>query len=382
MEREHFGSSEVEKPPPIKVYLCDPHSLDTRYATPMEKLRALYEDVARDGVSFTRYDFKWRDIEPAQGDVNHEQLERYSGARDTMKAAGLDEPTIILSNIPTWAQDLYKQNKEEFFDAWRSYVRAVCASLEGHEGKVSRIQVLNELNISYYTPIVSSDVPRLCGIVREEFRPYNPDLQLSATILAGNLPDAGERIGATVGAKRFLEENKEMLQDNFDTIGIDYYPGLWHLPLHVAIRKLDTKKMFEHMQPLREILEEVASWKKMAYDIAETGLPTRWPWRGEKAQRYFFDVFFRNLKHLLIEFEQRGLRLPNAVGLYEVLDREPTNLQERMAKAMLAEYDFGMRRTDGSRKAVLQESTHRPEFSRLSYLINYLNKPLQPKPKQ
>lgn len=376
---EPSSKKEAQRPSPIKVYLCDPHSLDTRYAASLDGLRTLYEDVARDRVSFIRYDFKWRDIEPARGGVKQEQLQLYSLARDAMKAAGLGEPTIILSNIPQWAEDLYKKNKEAFFDAWRNYVLAVRASLEGHEGKVSRVQVLNELNVSYHTPVASSDIPRFCTVVRDEFASYNPALQLSATILAGNLADLGERARFTVGAKRFLEKNKKMLQGNFDAIGIDYYPGLWHLPLHVVKdARWDTKAMFVHMQPLREVLEEVASWDK-EYHIGEVGLPTRFPWNGERAQRYFFNVFFRSLKRLLIDFEKRGLRLPSAVGLYEVIDREPTNLRERIAKAISAEYDLGMRRTDGSRKLVLQESSHRPQVSRLRYLIAYLNKPLKPK---
>jgi len=70
---------------------------------------------------------------------------------------------------------------------------------------------------------------------------------------------------------------------------------------------------------LKEVLEEVVGWG-VDYDIGEVGLPSKLPWGGEKSQRYFYDAFFRELKHLMLDFKKRGLKLPSAVGLYEAID--------------------------------------------------------------
>ena len=36
-----------------------------------------------------------------------------------MEEVGLDAPTIILSNPPKWAVELYRKDKEKFFEEYR-----------------------------------------------------------------------------------------------------------------------------------------------------------------------------------------------------------------------------------------------------------------------
>lgn len=374
---EFLPTAERGKESPVRIYACDPHSLDKRYNHSPDWLLALYHDVARDGVNYIRYDFKWSNIEKRQGTIDDEQLARYSQARDLMKQAGLGEPTIILSNIPDWAVALYRKDKEAFFDAWRTYVRSVRHSLDGHEGKVEQVQVLNELNVSYYTPVRPADIPRLCDITKEEFQSYNPAVVLSATIMAGNMLDLASRIGWAVSANEFIQLHRAMLRDNFPILAVDCYPGLWYSHLPIREARWKPKDMFKQLHMLKEVFEDLASWAD-EYQLGEVGLPTKLPWEGERTQRYFYNVFFRALRHMLLDFQRRGVKLPSAVGMYEVIDRKPTTPREKLAKMFTAEYDFGVRRLGRERKAILQPSSIKPGVSQLGYLIGYLNKPPRP----
>jgi len=367
----------------IDVFVTD-HSPDNADTGSPENLRKLYKDVASDGVDRVRYDFHWGKLEKQQGKFDLELMERYKDAKNIQEEAGLKEPIIILSNPPEWATKLYKQGKkEEFYAEFRKYAEEVKNGLEQAGGKkITTVQILNELNNKVYTPVAVEDIPELCRIAREVFKEYNPDLKLSATLVAGNLAKlAGEDI------KEFLPKFKE-IKDNFDKIVIDYYPGTWHYPMKDIKKNLSlswppTKEIFKQLVKqfdlLKEVFEEVSSWDK-DYEMGETGMPTKFPWGGEKAQRYFYDVFFRQFKHMMLDFKEQKIKLPSAVGLYEAIDEPPKDLKGKILDKLtpFLESKFGMREGDGERKMILRGVRGRASGpSQLSKIISYLRAPME-----
>jgi hypothetical protein len=310
-------------------------------------------------------------------------LERYRQAKEIMAETGLKEPTIILSDIPEWAKDLYKKDKEKFFEEYAKYVAEVKRSLDASGGeKISTVQILNELNNSVYTPVKAEDLPRLCQITRDALRDYNPDIKLLGTLLASNTTWL---VGTPI--KRYLLEFKKV-KDSFDSVAVDYYPGMWHLSPKNAESPLPSdlyKAMMKNTELLRTTFEEIATWGK-DYELGEVGMRTNAPLMGgEKAQRYFYDVFFRAFKKMLLDFESRGTKLPSRVGFYEAMDELPKTLVKKLARKLtpFPEHDMGMRGPSGERKAILRGSPHVPEVegaaqtSQLRKIINYLRTPLE-----
>jgi len=377
-----------------EFYVTD-HSADNVDTGSPERLRELYADIAKDGISSVRYDWHWNKVEPEEGGFRDDLLSRYGQAAEIMDEVGLEPPTIILSNIPDWALRLYKEDKEEFFNAYREYVEKVKDNLiqvHGKTGKlIPRVQILNELNNNVYTPIAAADLPRLCSITREALSDYNPDVKLMGTIFAGNLPEVVKK--ATLGKVKlgthvsdYLKEFGEVLK-NFDVIAVDYYPGMWHVPLGEA--RENKKEIFRQLGLLKKTMEEIATWGK-EYELGEVGIQTNMPLMGDghnqDRQRYFYDVFFRSYKKMLIDFQESGIRLPTRIGLYEAIDEPPKNMLGKALRKLtpFPEHDLGMRKGDLSRKEILQGNRHIPAgeergSSQLSRIIKYINKPAERK---
>lgn len=381
-ELEDETSFEQERGFDFKFYVTD-HSADHKDTGSPEKLRELYGDIKRDGVESVRYDWRWNMIEPEAGDFSKEHLARYGKAKEIMEEVGLEEPTIILSNPPKWAIELYKTDKERFYDEYRKYVEEVRDTLleSGSDRKIETIQILNELNNKVYTPVEVEDLPRMCELTREVFKEYNPDIKLMATLLASNTT---RLVGTPI--EKYLPEFKK-IKDNFDIIAVDYYPGLWHLKTEGA-KSWRPKEIFKNMVTqlglLKESFEEIATWNK-EYELGEVGSPTNAPWGSEKGQRYFHDAFFRAYKHLMVDMRSRGLKLPSRVGFYESIDEPPrTRLGKFLRKATpFPEHDMGVRGVTGKRKMVLQGSPHLSEEERaqqpsqLSKVIRYMRAPMR-----
>lgn len=365
----------------IDFYVTD-HSADTEATGDSTKLRELYADIKRDGIESVRYDWRWKNIEPQPEQYSREHINRYARAKRIMQEVGLKEPTIILSDLPEWAKKLYKENKESFFDAYAKYVAEVKRGLtQSGTDKVTVVQILNELNNSIYTPIKTEDFPRLCQITRDALRDYNPDLKLMATLLASN---TGKLVGTPI--EQYLPEFKNV-KDSFDIIAVDYYPGMWHLDASRAAswRPSDLyKAMVKNLDLLKTVFEEIATWDK-AYELGEVGMRTNAPLGGsEKAQRYFYDAFFRAYKKLMLDFRKRNLRLPSRVGFYEAMDEPPKDFVGKALRNFtpFPEHDMGMRAGDGTRKMILEGSPHLPKEERakrpsqLQKIISYLRMPM------
>ncbi|HEX7586518.1 MAG TPA: hypothetical protein VF390_02710, partial [Patescibacteria group bacterium] len=230
------------------------------------------------------------------------------------------------------------------------------------------------------------DIPKLCQIAKETFGEYNPDIKSMVTVSIGTLPDRFSKSTLGIDNNMFLSE-LEKIKENFDIIAVDYYPGTWHLPFKEAGWKF--KDVFKQLESLKGVLEKISLWDKEC-ELGEVGLPTKWPWGGEKTQRYFYNVFFRAFKHLMVDFRKRGVKLPSRVGLYQAIDEPPKTIPKKIAQKLtpFPEHDFGMRKADGSRKLILKGNRHKSadlsggsveEKSRLSEIINYMNAPMEAK---
>lgn len=265
---QNYATTErrAEKTAPfdLKFYVTD-HSADNANTNNPETLRNLYDDIKTDGISSVRYDWRWNKIESEKGEFQMEVLGRYENAIELMDDAGLESTTLVFSNIPQWALDLYQKDKPLFFESYRNYVEKVKEYLiiarEKTGKSVSMVQVLNELNNLVYTPIDGDSVTQLCHITREVLREYNPDLNLLAPAFAGNLPQVAKdvsfgKINFGTPIDEYLEKSKDVL-DNFDVIAIDYYPGMWHIPLQEALE--NKKEIFKQLELLKQTMETIAA---------------------------------------------------------------------------------------------------------------------------
>lgn len=335
--------------PELEFYITD-HSADYARAGRAGNLRRLYADIKKNGIGSIRYDWHWKKIEPERGRFNTPQLARYKKAKKIMEEVGLGPPTVIFSNFPGWAIELYKADKNEFFAAYRAYLEKSKEYLEtAGEGKVERIQILNELNNRVYNLIAVEDLPRLCWITREVFLDYNQDLHLIASLLISNL-SSGFRLSRPI--EKYLADF-EKVRESFDIVSVNYFPGLWHWPIKEV--GLKYHEWFNYLGKLRQIFEIVAEWD-MEYELGEFGSPTNGFWGNEAKQKKYYNIFFRELGKMLEDFRKRGMRLPSRIGLFEAADEEPQTAFARIiGRNFSPEYDMGLWGRDGRRKNILTD---------------------------
>jgi hypothetical protein len=368
----------------LKFFVTD-HNPDHEDTGSRETLKMLYADIAKDGVQSVRFDWRWSNVQPTNEEIDQTTSRRYAGAVSLMKETGLDAPTINLSSIPEWAMKLYSTDKEAFFNAYGNYLESVRFNLSGlPDIKVSRFQVLNELNVGSYTPIKdTADIARMCDMARKTFSGHDQGPKISVSILAAELPG--------VSVIPFLNERLKKIRDHVDIITVDYYPGSWVRPSKEGESRLKSffervalpgteayKEMFADVALFRTVAEILSSWNK-EYEIGETGFPTKdFYWGNERRQRYFYDAFSRSLKHLMADFRKRGINLPSRIGFYEAINEAPRDTRGKILRTTpYPEFDWGMRTETGKRKLILQGNLRNPSKgnSRLSEIIHYLNQP-------
>lgn len=320
------------------------HSVRDKNFNP-EQFRKDCQKTRNDGIDKIRMDCDMKIWEQEGQDF----LVRYKEAKQITEETGLEAPTVVLSNPSGEMIKLYNKDKEQFYSKFKEYANEVKEMLNQAGGqKVNRIQILNELNNKLFTKVKPRDITELVKITREVFHDYNPNLKLLATLNVNNLAGA---VGT--GAKKYMSEWKEVL-NNFDIIGLDYYPGTWHFPgvfkkilkeKHLPTPKQFFKHWVKDVGLLKEVSEEVATWSK-DYELDEVGMPSRAPWGGEKGQRYFYDSFIRGFKHMLNDFSRRGIKLPNQLGFYQMKDED-----EPIGK-------FGLRTEEGEDKMITSGDHH------------------------
>lgn len=364
------GIASNEKPPstevvtPLLEVFITHHSNDFKDDTP-ERLKATFKNLSEMGVNSQRFDIRWNRVKPSREEVNNEYLAKSGDIAKTAKEEGLSS-IIVLSSPPKWAMELYKTDKKAFFEEYRNYVSGVNEALGAFGVKPLTIQIFNELNNTVYTPKeILGDLPQFCAIAREVF---GSDVKLTGTMIVGNLTDKLTRTGLQTGVMKFLSENGEILRNSFDVISVDYYPGLYHLPLKDAGGKI--KKLFGQTGYLEEVLKKISGWGK-EIEIGEVGFPTLKGIDGikrvgnDRRQRYAFDVFARAVRPLI---ERCGIK---RIGFYQAFDETPTEL---------GVLNFGLWKKDGSPKSVVQNSQVgkdkkiRKVIPQLGNIIRYLRK--------
>ncbi len=389
----------MEKGFDIHVYITD-HSADARFNRSPQMIMDVYTTLKEAGVQSIRSDWRWNTLQPEQGRLDTDQLERYFRAKQISDQAGLDAPTVILSSPPKWASDLYKSGKKsEFESSFRTYAQTVKAALDEAGGeRVTKIQIMNEVNTNIFSPVATEDLPRLCEITRDVF---GQDAKLMATFIASNLTSLfnAAKVFSGTPIMEYLDKHEETLRNNFDIIAVDYYPGVWHWPIEDATgkkaykslpvlwreeeRRTLFKSVVKDMTLLSKVFEKLEGWENTEYELGEVGMPTRKIFDREnpqRAQRYFFDTFFRSFKHLIVDFRSRNKRLPARMGLYAGTDEEALQPQERY---------WGVLTETGEEKLVLkghlyssqifpQEEMRQPQ-SQLNRLIKYLRAPMEKK---
>lgn len=376
-----------EKKEETKIHNIDfyatSHMVDNPDHWQPEKFREHVALLKASGIDFIAYDWSWTRVNPSAGKFDQRQIECYKQAKRIMEEAGMKPPTVIFTVAPDFVKELYEQGKnnqaekDKFYNAYKEYIVQVKEALVACGGeKIKTFQIFNELNNKIYTFVEPDDIPRMCQITRGVFQDYNPDMKLKATLVAGNLTDAAAKFGKATGIMEYLEKNKEMLQENFDTIAVDYYPGVWHWPLKEAGLKVTdflfnrnkTKAIFSQTDLLEKAFRELSDWPEIEYEIGEYGLPTNKPWSNEDKQRYAFDVFARALRKVINKLRQEGKALPKNFGIYESSNRLPRNKGEiKMKKRSMnlwPEHDFGLTQADSQPKEILKGRRHAPEEER------------------
>jgi len=288
-------------------------------------------------------------IFPNEKDIDHAQLEKYAEAVKKMLAVGLKPPTIVLSSIPGWAYQLYRSDKDKFFDVFKRFLEIVKDYLEKIPGeKIPRFQVLNEINTSIYCKLKGAhDVWMLWSMARLVLGKYNPEAKFMATLFCGNLASL-----AGTGIVKFLDLKKGILE-HFDIIGVDYYPGLLHLPVWENF--IFREKMFRNMNLLKQVFEILSDWG-VEYELGEVGFCSDWPWGSEEKQKKFYETFFPALIEMLKVFKAEGWCLPSRIGIYQAIDERKRSLIGRIRNRALWEHGMGLFKSDGRPKLVAKYS--------------------------
>lgn len=428
MTIEKFDAEQVEAKeqapgPGIEFFVTD-HNLRLKGVS-IERQKELYAEMKEHGLSSVRFDWDWREVMPEPGRVSEETLELYLDAVRAMAEAGLEPPIIVMSNPPEWAADLYKRDKEAFFVEYERYIETLASALERTGLRVDEVQLFNEINHGLiFRYIDLEDIPRAAGIARRTLGRVAPDVKLMTSLILANVnertiqginavkrvTDAGSEHSSRIPElDEFLERYGEMLKASFDRVAVDYYPGTWHFPLRGVkkpgdafpipvsrnpFKELGNKfgRTFKDVDMLRDVCEKLARMG-IEYELGEVGAPTNEPYKDERTQRLFYDMFFRAFRQMLVDFRSRGVALPRKVGLYETQD-EPnvsfggiiekflrTGIGRRLARlAPNPENDFGLKKASGEPKMILKGNKHRPpeegEPSQLKKLIDYVNRPM------
>jgi len=321
----------------IEFFVTD-HNLRHPELIPIEKQPQFYAEMKRQGIASVRFDWDWNEIVSAPGQNNRAIIDRYIQAMRMMQEAGLKPPTLVLSNPPEWAMALYKtDDKDSFFRAYREYLSVVASALSEAKLDIHGVQLFNEINNAVVFKFVdTADLPKISDITKEAFG-KDRAVKRTASLIVSNTNTWAAKLkdfknfSKNHGALQFLKDNEELIRNNFESISLDYYPGIWHVPFKTAGYSI--KGMYKQLDELKAVCELLASWG-IEYEIDEAGFPTNTPYSSEKRQRYFYDVFFREFRKMLVEFRSKGLNLPSRVGLYEMNDEPNTAFGGGIEKAL------------------------------------------------
>lgn len=409
-------------------FLVTDHS--TRYPERFspEELKELYSEMKHHGISSIRFDMDWNKMAKASGEWDRETIDRYVETLKIVEKVGMKPSTLVLSSPPEWAQQLYKKDKESYFRNYEEYMRTVAEAVSQAGTKIHSVQLFNEINNSFLFKFVDvADLPRCAAIVRDTIGKTQPGLKLATSLIVGNINDNVGRFTGAEDIENFLEKHGQMLKENFDVISVDYYPGVWHLPLGEEKSKISSllgkgsaktrimqrvssvegaanpkhlNATFKNLEMLKKTFERIAKLG-IDYEIGETGFPTNVPYSTEDRQRYFYDSFFRAFRQLLVDFASRDIPLPKRVDLYETQDEENTGfggitdkllklpgVQKLTRLTPNPKHNFGLKKKSGEAKSILRgrryskdETLDAGDLSQLQKIILYTNRPIEISPR-
>jgi hypothetical protein len=420
---ENVESKEDAVSPDIDFLVTD-HSLRYPERFSREQVREAYSDMRRHGLSSIRFDFDWDRMAKNYDEYDKTTADRYTDALQDMKEMGMKPASLVLSSPPEWAQELYKNDKEKYFQAYQGYLSAVAETIGRSGAKVNSVQLFNEINNSFIFQFIKiEDLPRCAEIARTTLQKVQPDIKLGTSLILGNFNEKIAEVKKVESIDTFIGEHGQMLKDNFDVLSVDYYPGMWHWPLgsekskitnllgegsfmtkiknrtsdleHAATPK-HLNATFKNLEMLEKAFEQIAALG-IDYEIGETGFPTNVPYSTEDRQRYFYDSFFRSFRQMLVDFKKRGIPLPKRVDLYESQDEENKGfggLVDKLLKIPIIEklsratpnpeHNFGLKTKAGEPKSILKGPRYRAdeelgssELSQLQKIVRYVNRPIE-----
>lgn len=365
-------SPEVEKQSKLEFFVTH-HSNEEGRLPKGTDLEQVFLKLKEMGVNSHRFDMRWQNSKPEEGgQFDQQYLDSSAEIAQKAEKAGLSS-IIVLSTAPKWALEMYKSGeKEKFFAEYKSYLTEVKAALDRYGVHNVSVQVFNELNNAIYTPQeIIKDLPQFCGLIKEIF---GQETKITGTLLVGNLSDMLAGVGLQVDADKFMQDNRNVLMEDLDTISLDFYPGLWHWA-RVAKGENQLRDMPKHTERLKRALQ-VAKTLGKEIEIGEVGFPTllekvvpprarvaegKWrkrlsflrnfiPARDEWGQRYATDIFARAIYPLIHEF---GIK---RIGFYQVFDEQQKEL---------GVLNFGMWDEQAKEKAIVP---------RLPAIIRYLRR--------
>jgi sugar phosphate isomerase/epimerase len=390
----------------IDFFVTD-HNLLYEDRTNPDHQREVYAEMKKHGVDSIRFDLWWKELAPVQNEDHRDEIiDRYADAMKMMQEEGLKPPTLVVSNPPEWIQKLYNSGqKDEYFSEYVKYLDDIAKIIQRSGVKAENLQVFNEINHSVlFKYVETDDLPKIVEMIRDTIGEVQPDVKVSTSLIIANFNEKladikDDTIDTSGSINGFLDQYGAMLKETFDVISLDYYPGVWHLPLAETLDKgtLSHSEMFKNVGALKEVCERMSKMG-INYEIGEVGFPTNTPYNNERKQRYFYDSFFKAFREMIVDFKSRGVQLPKRVGLYETEDEANISfggMMEKLLKIPLIsklskltpnpEHDFGLRKADGEPKMILKGNLHKDtedaeeaetEESQLSKIIRYVNRPI------
>lgn len=314
------------------------HHANDRNDIPLSRLEEIFRDLSDSGVTQHRFDIRWGKTAPEDnGSFDAPYLTRSADVAETGKKSGLDA-IVNLSAPPKWAMKLLKHDSGEFLRRYEEYAVTVRDTLAGRGVVPKTIQVFNELNNPVYTPKPLMEI--LPDVIRTVRKVYGDKTDISGTVIIGNIASPGVKAGLAMHYRRFMEKFRDTL-GMLDRVGIDYYPGLYHISgdgRHPVREGADAFiAQTDELENSLAFAQKIFSGSPVKLEIDEFGFPTGAealvagykgkfhpvrkyiPARDSYGMRYAYDKFMRALKPVITKYPVHRL------GLYQLFD-EPGEL--------------------------------------------------------
>jgi len=258
-----------------------------------DELRQKFAEIKEIGINAVRFDFRINEWK--------EQGRKYVEKTQEMIGIAVEYKLGIIPIISNPVNNILP-NKEEIEEIRR--VVTIDGTLT-----IPRVQLLNEWNNRIYTPKETlEDLPRFITEVREVF---GVETQLYATLFLGTTFNRMvNRFIGIVPFDSFVEKFSDLIS-KVDILGIDYYPGTWHLTFGES---LNLKRLTSALTLVTQ------KFPNLKIDLGELGVASFIPCRiGEIRQAWIFTSFMRLLvvNKILDKFEI------DTVGLY--ISESPTS---------------------------------------------------------